>query len=405
MTVVYLIDDDEAVLDALNMYLEAKGFEVQAFTSAQRAWPVLVSAAGGGCIVCDVRLPGMTGTELQKRLNEIQSQVPIIFISGHADVEIAVAAVKAGAFDFLVKPFREERLAALIHDAVAQAQPREVEQQRLMERLSDLSVRQRQVMQLAAEGRTNKEIGLKLGISPRTVEIIGLKKSVFRNATGLFHPEHQMTARELAMLARHLITAYPEQYALFAMKEYTYGKTKFTNRNPLLGLVPGVDGLKTGFIKEAGYGLVASAVQEGRRLIIVVNGLATQEERKEEGRRLLEWGYKNFTPARLFDANEVVGYARVWGGNRYSVPLVGQGDIDMLLPRAPANPKLSARITYTGPLKPPLKRGDQVAMLRVTSPQDATTEVPLYVAEDVGEGKLWWRGLDSLLHLATRWMR
>lgn len=234
---------------------------------------------------------------------------------------------------------------------------------------------------------------------------LGLKKSVFRNATGLFHPEHLMTARELAVLARHLISAYPDQYALFALKDYTYGKNKFTNRNPLLGVVPGVDGLKTGFIKEAGYGLVASAVQDGRRLIIVVNGLATQEERRDEARRLLEWGYKNFTPARLFDANEVVGYARVWGGNRYSVPLVGQGDIDMLLPRAPASPKLSARITYTGPLKPPLKRGDQVATLRVTSPQDATTEVPLYVAEDVAEGKLWWRGLDSLLHLATRWMR
>lgn len=234
---------------------------------------------------------------------------------------------------------------------------------------------------------------------------LGLKTSVFRNASGLFHPEHKMTARELAMLARHLISAYPEQYALFAMKDYTYGKTKFINRNPLLGVVPGVDGLKTGFIKESGYGLVASAVQDGRRLIIVVNGLATQEERKEEARRLLEWGYKNFTPARLFDANEVVGYARVWGGSHYSVPLVGQGDIDMLLPRAPASPKLSARIYYTGPLKPPLRRGDQVALLRVTSPQDATTEVPLYVAEDVEEGKLWWRGLDSLLHLATRWMR
>lgn len=171
MTVVYLIDDDEAVLDALNMYLEDKGFEVQAFTSAERAWPVLAGAVAGACIVCDVRIPGLSGTELQKMLNGIQSPLPMIFISGHADVEIAVAAVKAGAFDFLVKPFREERLVALIRDAVVRARPREVEQQKLLERLSDLSVRQRQVMQLAAEGRTNKEIGLKLGISPRTVEI------------------------------------------------------------------------------------------------------------------------------------------------------------------------------------------------------------------------------------------
>src|SRR5262245_45779675 len=133
MTIVYLIDDDEAVLDALNMYLEAKGFEVRAFTSAEKAWPVLAGAVAGACIVCDLRIPCMSGTELQKKLNEIQSPLPMIFISGHADVEIAVAAVKAGAFDFLVKPFREERLVTLIHDAIAQARPREVEQQMLLE--------------------------------------------------------------------------------------------------------------------------------------------------------------------------------------------------------------------------------------------------------------------------------
>ena len=104
---------------------------------------------------------------------------------------------------------------------------------------------------------------------------IGLKKSVFKNATGFFHPEHQMTARELAMLARHIIKTYPDYYQLFALKEFDYRKHKFINRNPLLGLVAGVDGLKTGFIKEAGYGMVASAKQDSRRLIVVVNGLAT----------------------------------------------------------------------------------------------------------------------------------
>lgn len=233
---------------------------------------------------------------------------------------------------------------------------------------------------------------------------LGIRKSVFRNATGLFHPEHQMTARELALIARHLIRVYPEHYPLFALKDYTWGKNKFVNRNPLLAAMPGADGLKTGHIREAGYGLVGSAVQDNRRLIVVVNGLTTQEERRDEARKLLEWGFKTFSEARLFDAGEEVGRARVWGADRFSVALAGEHDITMLLPRA-ANPKVSARIHYVGPLKPPLRKGEQVAVLRITTPQDTGTEVPLYVAEDVDAGPLWWRGLDSLLHLATRWMR
>lgn len=233
---------------------------------------------------------------------------------------------------------------------------------------------------------------------------IGLKKSVFRNATGLFQPEHQMTARELALLARHLIRTYPAQYPLFAMRDYTWRKTRFVNRNPLLGLVPGADGLKTGHIKEAGFGLVGSAVQDGRRLIVVVNGLATQEERRDEARKLLEWGFKNFTEARIFQADDEIGRLRVWGGDRMSVPVKGPGDVTLLLPRTSGTQKLSGRIYYTGPLKPPVRKGDQIATLRVSSAQDASLEVPLHAAEDVGQGPLWWRGLDSLLHLATRWV-
>lgn len=234
---------------------------------------------------------------------------------------------------------------------------------------------------------------------------IGLKKSVFRNATGLFHAEHQTTAVELAMLARHLIRTYPEQYPLFALRDYTWRKTRFVNRNPLLGLVPGVDGLKTGHIKESGYGLVASAAQDGRRLIVVVNGLATQDERRDEARKLLEWGFKNFTEARIFEAGDEVARLRVWGADRFSVPVKGAGDISLLVPRSPAGQRLTGRVYYTGPLKPPLKKGEQVATLRVTSAQDASLEVPLYAADDVAPGPLWWRGLDSLLHLATRWIR
>jgi D-alanyl-D-alanine carboxypeptidase (penicillin-binding protein 5/6) len=233
---------------------------------------------------------------------------------------------------------------------------------------------------------------------------LGLKKSVFRNATGLPHPEHQMTARELAMLARHIIKTYPDYYQMFSLKEFAYRKHKFINRNPLLGLVAGVDGLKTGFIKESGHGIVASAKQDNRRLIVVVNGLATADERRDEARRLLESGFRNFSEAKLFDSGEVVGHARVWGGQRMYVPLVGEGDVNIWLPRNPTGQKLKAHIVYQWPLKPPLKKGDQVALLRVTTASEAMSEVPLYAAEDVEPGGTMRRGLDSILCLATRWL-
>ena len=233
---------------------------------------------------------------------------------------------------------------------------------------------------------------------------IGLKKSVFKNATGLPHPEHQMTARELAMLARHIIKTYPDYYQLFSLKDFAYRKHKFVNRNPLLGLVAGVDGLKTGHIKESGHGIVASAKQDNRRLIVVVNGLATADERRDEARRLLESGFRNFSEARLYDAGEVVGHARVWGGQRMYVPLVGDSGVNVWLPRNPSGQKLKAHIVYQWPLKPPVKKGDQVAMLRVTTTNEAMSEVALYAAEDVEPGGTMRRGLDSILCLATRWL-
>lgn len=233
---------------------------------------------------------------------------------------------------------------------------------------------------------------------------IGLKKSVFKNATGLFHPEHQMTVRELAKLAEYLIREYPEQYKVFALREFPYRRHKFINRNPLLNVVDGVDGLKTGFLKEAGYGMVVSAKQDNRRLIAVVTGLSTAEERREDARRLLDWGFKGFSESKIFDAGEVIGHARVWGGEHMFVALTGKGDVTIWLPRVPANQRLRANIIYQWPLKGPVAKGDRVAMLRVTSSSEASSEVPLYAAEDVAPSGTLRRGIDSLLCLATRWL-
>jgi D-alanyl-D-alanine carboxypeptidase (penicillin-binding protein 5/6) len=240
---------------------------------------------------------------------------------------------------------------------------------------------------------------------------LGLSKSTFRNATGLYHPDHLMTARELAQLGRFLTREYPDYAPIFVQREMNYTEPKppfkkhrFINRNPLLYLNLGVDGLKTGSLKESGYGMVATAKQDQRRLILVVNGLASGEERKEEAKRMLEWGFRAFGEFKLFDAGEIVGRARVLGGDRMFVPLTGNGDLNVVLPRFPANQKLKAEVVYMGPLKPPIRRGDVVARLRVTSSTEATSEVPLYAAEDVQPVGTLRRGFDTLLHMGTRWL-
>jgi len=247
---------------------------------------------------------------------------------------------------------------------------------------------------------------------------IGLKRSTFKNATGLPADGHLMSARELAALARHLIREYPDHYRVFGQKEFEFinkknKKFRFFNRNPLLGSELGVDGLKTGHTAEAGYGLVVSAVNEGRRTIGVVMGLADEKERREEARRIIEWGIKSFATFKLFEADEPVGYARVWGGSRYYVPLSGKeaGPLEVVLPRFPASQKLRGEILYLGPLKPPIAKGDKVATLRVTSSVSggseptAMSEVPLYAASEVEPANFLWKGLDSLVFLALRLVR
>jgi serine-type D-Ala-D-Ala carboxypeptidase (penicillin-binding protein 5/6) len=231
---------------------------------------------------------------------------------------------------------------------------------------------------------------------------IGLVKSTFANATGLGNPSHLMTVRELAMLARYLITEYPEFYPVFAQKEFLYRKHKFINRNPLLFLNIGADGLKTGHIAAAGYGLVGSAVQDGKRLIVVVSGLQKPEQRKDEAARLLDWGFKSFSEVKLFDGGEVIGQARVWGGKIWYVPLAPKDDVMFSMPKYPANQRLSAEIVYKAPLKPPVKKGDQVATLRISSSSSASADVPLFATEDVSRGGIVRQGVDSLVLMALR---
>lgn len=235
---------------------------------------------------------------------------------------------------------------------------------------------------------------------------IGMPKSTFRNATGLPDPAQLTTVRELAALARYLIREYPDYYKIFAQKEFAYRKHKFLSRNPLLGSEVGVDGLITGFSKEAGYGMVVSSVTDGRRLIGVISGLDDDRDRRDETKRMLEWGAKSVSSVKLFDAGEPIGHARVWGGTNLYVALSGHGDLEVILPKYPLNQRLKGEIVYEGPLKPPVRKGDQVAMFRVTSTAPGSTEpiavseTPLYADEDVERAGFMWRGIDSLLCLA-----
>ena len=234
---------------------------------------------------------------------------------------------------------------------------------------------------------------------------IGLDKSTFVNATGLPAEGHLMTARDLATLAHHLIYTYPEYYHFFGEREFRYrDKFTFHNRNPLIALDIGVDGLKTGFIKESGYGLVASAKRGDQRLLLVVGGLDTAKDREAKSRKLLDWGYKSFKPFRLFDEGQKVSDALVWGGTQHYVPLVGDGNINIILPTT-ASGKVNASIVYNGPIKAPIRKGDQVAVLRVTSTNSqATNDIPLYAGDDIDQSNFAMRGLDSLLVLAFGWL-
>jgi D-alanyl-D-alanine carboxypeptidase (penicillin-binding protein 5/6) len=233
---------------------------------------------------------------------------------------------------------------------------------------------------------------------------LGLKSAEFRNSTGLPDPGQVISVRDLAKLASHLIRTYPEFYKYYGQEEFTWNKIRQSNRNPLLEMNIGADGLKTGYIKDAGYGLVGSAVQNGQRLIVVVHGLETAKDRASEAKRLLEWGFRNFESRQLFAPDTEVAQVRVFGGDRRYVPVKGRGPIHLLTPRGGGD-KFIARVHYTGPLPAPVTAGTEVARLRVMRGDNVALNVPLYAALDVAEGSLAQRALDSTTEMTGGWIR
>jgi len=254
-----------------------------------------------------------------------------------------------------------------------------------------------------AEGIAGSEDNFAAMMNKRAAEL-GLTRCSFANPWGKADPHEHVTARELALLAAHLIRDYPDDYRYFGETEFTWNKVRQLNRNPLLTMDLGADGLKTGELPESGYGLVGSAQQSGQRLIVVVNGLKTAADRAEEARKLLLWGFRSFDARTLFQPGEVVGGASVFGGAQGEVGLVSDNPIKVFLTHG-SDEKLSAKIVYQGPLVAPVAKGVEVARLKVWRGQSLVLDLPLRTGEAVGLGTLRQRAFDAGVELALDLLR
>ena len=254
-----------------------------------------------------------------------------------------------------------------------------------------------------AEGIAGSE-GAFATLMNRRASELGMAKSTFANPWGKGDPAQKVTAREMVMLADHIIRSYPELYKYFGEKEFTWNKIKQANRNPLLFMDIGADGLKTGNIDESGFGLVGSALQGGQRLILVVNGLKSAKDRAEEARKILQWGFRSFEPKTLFNAGDIVGSARLFGGAQTEVDLLADGPVKVLVPRG-SSERLSARIVYSGPIAAPIAQGASIARLLVQRGSVQALDVPLKSATSVEVGTLPRRAYDAGLELATDLIR
>ena len=232
---------------------------------------------------------------------------------------------------------------------------------------------------------------------------IGLNGSNFVNATGLPDPNQYSTARDLALLSRYIIQTFPEYYPIFSMPEFTWNKIRQMNRNSLLEVGIGVDGLKTGHTEEAGYGEVVSAPNDGRRLIAVLHGLTSMRERAEEARKLITWGMRGFELLPVYPKDRVVAYADVFGGSSGSVGLIGKSKIDLFVPKG-ADDCPSATVTYKGPLRPPVQEGQEIGKLNIFCGGKLVQQTPLYAASTVEQGDLVRRSTDAAKHLLLGWL-
>jgi D-alanyl-D-alanine carboxypeptidase (penicillin-binding protein 5/6) len=251
---------------------------------------------------------------------------------------------------------------------------------------------------ILAEGMSGTEENFAAAMT-RRAQTLGMTKSIFGNSTGL--PDggkSKTTARDMVTLAADLQQTYPAYYPYFAQADFEWNKIFQRNRNPLLGLGLGADGLATGFAEGEGYSIVASVQRDGKRLFLALGGIASDKERTDEAKRILEWGLTSFETRQIFAEKEVVGSASVYGGQSGSVDLVAKTPVSVYIPVS--NPdRLAARIIYRWPLTAPVAADAEAGTLVISSGGRVLREVPLFTAQSVAEGSLTSRAVDALLEL------
>lgn len=250
-----------------------------------------------------------------------------------------------------------------------------------------------------AEGMSGSEQAFTQRMTNKAKEL-GLKNSTFANATGLPDPNHKMSVRDLSVVARYIITNHPDYYKIYGQPAFMWNKINQQNRNPLLKDYPGADGMKTGYTKEAGYGLVGSASRDGRRLILVEAGLSSINDRKAEAQKLMDWGFGQFKVIDVYGQGETVSRARVWGGAVNWVNLIVHDAMRVALSPAEQD-RAEIKMSYSGPLMAPVKAGQAIGMVRIVVDGQPVSDAPLEVAEDVpAVNNMWKKAWDSVLIMA-----
>lgn len=250
-----------------------------------------------------------------------------------------------------------------------------------------------------AEALAGSEEAFAARMTQRAREI-GLEKATFVNATGWPDPGHLMTARELAKLARYIIETYPEFYQIYAMRSFTWNGITQQNRNPLLYMNMGADGLKTGHTSISGYGLTASAVRNGRRFILVVNGLESERQRAEEAQRLMDWAFREFREYTLLKKGQQVALAPVWQGEVAKVPLVAAEDVSFVMSREQRR-QLGAKLRYDAPLIAPVAEGQAAGEIVFTAPGMPVRRYGVVAGYGVDELGFMGKAMAAAVHLVS----
>jgi D-alanyl-D-alanine carboxypeptidase (penicillin-binding protein 5/6) len=250
---------------------------------------------------------------------------------------------------------------------------------------------------VVAEGLAGSEEAFASEMNRKAQEL-GMSRTNFRNASGWPDPEHTTTARDLAILVQATIRNFPDFYHYYAEKKFEYNGIKQFNRNPLLYREIGADGLKTGHTVEAGFGLAASAKRNGRRLVLVINGLPSEKARRIESERLFDWGFREFNNYQLFEPGDRVTEAEVWLGDKKKVALVASRGVLLTMKRQ-ARRSLVVKAVYDEPLPAPLAKGSKFGRVIISAADNSPIELDLLVGEDVGR-----LGVAGRLSAALRYL-